>query len=170
MINRFTLAIIAALAFAGCGSQVAPTGGTPQPLAPATNGKSWMLPEAKGEDLLYVSNAPDVLVFSYPKGKLVGTIANLQHPIGLCSDSNGNVFVVNRIYGGFKDAVIEFPHGGTGSTQTFMLARAAAYCSVAPESNDLAVTTQVSTVARVTFLRTNATKAPPFVGRTRRFQ
>lgn len=52
--------------FTGCGSQVAPTGGAPQSSAIATHGKSWMLPEAKRRDLLYVSDdaLSDVDVYS----------------------------------------------------------------------------------------------------------
>ena len=51
-----TLCMVAIAILAGCGSQVAPTGGTSTGAASATHGKSWMLPEAKSENLLYVSN------------------------------------------------------------------------------------------------------------------
>jgi len=44
---------------------------------------SWMLPEAKSEDLLYISDVTGVHVFSYPKGTLVGDLTGFASPQGL---------------------------------------------------------------------------------------
>ncbi len=43
------------------------------------NSRSWMDPDAKSKDLLYVTNpgANEVLVYSYPQDKLVGTLGGL---------------------------------------------------------------------------------------------
>jgi hypothetical protein len=63
---------VAVALLAGCGGSQLPTGAPgamPQTSALAMHadrGKSWMLPEAKSEDLLYVSNLQNVKVYSYP--------------------------------------------------------------------------------------------------------
>ena len=76
----------------------------------AARGESWMLPEAKSEDLLYVSDDgdDDVVVYSYPKGKLVGRLTHgISNPQGVCADKNGNVFVTNNS----PTELIEYAHG-----------------------------------------------------------
>src|SRR5580692_2579193 len=52
------------------------------------HGKSWMSPSAKKSALLYVSDAGsgDVYVYSYPKGKLTGTLTGFNFPEGECAD------------------------------------------------------------------------------------
>ena len=55
--------------------------------------KSWMLPEAKSKDLLYVArNSPgEISVYTYPKGKPVGAITGISGgQSGICSDIMGN--------------------------------------------------------------------------------
>lgn len=115
--SGYAVGICAAAAMlAGCGGALSPTalGVTPQGRAipdQADRGASWMLPEAKSEDLLYVSNGVSgvVYIFAYPSGKPVGKLSNLNGPEGLCVDGSGDVFVVaqgsSRIY--------EYPHGST---------------------------------------------------------
>ena len=93
MKHRYRLGIIAAIALAGCGSQVAPTGGAPQSSASATHGKSWMLLEAKGEDLLYVTTLAGVKSYSYPRGKHVSTLKMFAYDnSGICSDKKRVTF------------------------------------------------------------------------------
>jgi hypothetical protein len=84
--NRCTFTLgIAAATFAGCGASQPPIGAPgaiPQQSAIAAHaerGKSWMLPEAKTEDLLYVSSNDQgaVYVYTYPEGKIVGTLSGL---------------------------------------------------------------------------------------------
>jgi len=76
-LNRFALRSLAAAAMlAGCGASQPPIGAPgamPQTSAIATHAerdKSWMLPEAKSEALLYAADFPlrSVHVFAYPKG------------------------------------------------------------------------------------------------------
>ncbi|MBV9232409.1 MAG: hypothetical protein JO030_00085 [Candidatus Eremiobacteraeota bacterium] len=72
--------------------------------------QSWVAPEAKGEDLLYVSDANNgIFIFTYPAGKLVGQLTSgFTSPDGMCSDRHGNVFITDtQTY-----RVLEFAHGG----------------------------------------------------------
>jgi len=73
-----------------------------------------MKPDAKGGDLLYVgSNALDeVYVYKYPGGQSVGTLTGFDNPLGLCSDTQGNVWVTNAPSNG-KTYLLEYAHGGT---------------------------------------------------------
>jgi hypothetical protein len=74
--------ISAAALLAGCGGSQPPIGSPgamPQSPAIATHADrsgSWMLPEARRDDLLYVDAGDGVgtYVFSYPEGKRVGEI------------------------------------------------------------------------------------------------
>lgn len=124
----------------GCGA--AQTGAVPTVRGSAQahqRSGSWMLPEAKGEDLLYVTNVqpPDsrVFVFSYPRGKLVGALkfGNLL-PAWECSDRYGNVFIN---YG----VIVEYAHGGTKPIQTISYSGyEAGDCASNPITGDLAIT------------------------------
>lgn len=117
------------LAACGGSSQMGTPAATPQ-------NRSWMLPEARGTNLLYLSGytSSDVYVLSYPQGKLVGTLSGLNGPAGLCSDRNGNVFITE------SEAIVEYAHGGTtpiakfGDPGTY-----AQDCAVDPATNNLAV-------------------------------
>jgi hypothetical protein len=77
---RFALVPVAGVVFASCAAPQMLSTPLAQPNAGiarnAEHAKSWMLPEAKSEDLLYVSNVYTITVYSYPKGKLVGTLSN----------------------------------------------------------------------------------------------
>jgi hypothetical protein len=121
-VRRDASGICAAIALlAGCGgSAVSPAPGDTTAAGMTTQGaRSWMLPEAKGEELLYADSSGasvhNVYAFSYPAGKLVGTISEpgAAYQQGLCSDAKGDVYVTtlsNTYYGG---AVYEYAHGGT---------------------------------------------------------
>ncbi len=96
-----------------------------------------MLPEAKHGDLLYVTNGcSGVCVFTYPAGKLVGSLDVFAG--GLCSDALGNVFVT--VDDGSNGAIWEYAHGGTSPIA--MLDDSPNYpsgCSVDPTTENLAV-------------------------------
>ena len=68
--------------------------------------------------------------------KLVGTLAGVERPIGVCSDSSGNVFVTAY----YTQDVVEYEHGGTTP-----IARLPDFgyhprgCAVIPLADDLAV-------------------------------
>jgi len=62
------------------------------------HGPSWMNPDAKTKQFLYVSDAGagTVQVYAWPKPKsAVGTLTGFSEPQGLCADSSGNIFVAN---------------------------------------------------------------------------
>ncbi|MFY9739477.1 MAG: hypothetical protein WAK11_10560 [Candidatus Cybelea sp.] len=141
---------------AGCsGSQppVSAPGTMPQTSAFATHaarGKSWMLPEAKHDDLLYASvqtsccakYSADVFVFSYPSGKPVGELGvTADTMFGLCSDEQGDVFVTgfNTYTTGGSSYVYEYRHGGTKPIAKLLDPLAADACSVDPVTGNLAV-------------------------------
>jgi hypothetical protein len=118
--DRSTLGIcVVAALLTGCAVSQ-PPGAMPQSRViamHAAHGASWMLPEAKSEDLLYVSRAiytkgnSLVLVFSYPRGKAVGTLTGFSDPTGECVDKNGDVFITDSNASGVG-YVYEYAHGG----------------------------------------------------------
>jgi hypothetical protein len=130
---------------AGCGGSQPPIGApgaVPQTSASATHadrGKSWMLPEAKSESLIYATGGClGTCVFSYPAGKLVGTLdvgfGGSYDFSGDCTDANGNVFISNN------ENVFEYAHGGATPIATLELPGSNAIgCSVDPTTGNLAV-------------------------------
>jgi|HubBroStandDraft_2_1064218.scaffolds.fasta_scaffold04397_4 hypothetical protein len=137
---------VAVALLAGCGGSQLPTGAPgamPQTSALAMHadrGKSWMLPEAKSEDLLYVSNLQNVKVYSYPAGKHVGTLRGFYRSLGECVDNSaGDVFIANQ------DTIVEYKHGGNKRIQTLTMSRYEAVdCSIDPTTGNLAVTWNAS--------------------------
>jgi hypothetical protein len=103
--------------------------------------RSWVLPDAKKSELLYVSNfyGNDVLVYSYPAGQPVGMVAGITEAQGECTSrkSNGNWWVVAT----GANEVLEYAHGGTTPISTLSVtAGQPAACAVDPKTGDLAVT------------------------------
>jgi hypothetical protein len=145
------LCLSVAFAFlAGCGGSQPPIGAPgamPQSRAieqqHASQGKSWMLPEAKSSTLIYVSAAlkKEVRIFSYPRLKFVGRLRGFDEhePLGLCSDKAGNVFVVTPISTS-ESNIYEYTHGGTDPVAVLADPGDAASCSVDPTTENLAVT------------------------------
>jgi hypothetical protein len=131
----------AAAMLAGCGGSQPPIGATGAMqgraaiATQADRGKSWMLPEAKNEDLIYATNGcGGVCVLSYPAGKLVDSISLVGQVGGDCSDSSGDVFVPNNA------EVLEYLHGGTSPIATLNLpGGSAAACAIDPGTGNLAV-------------------------------
>jgi hypothetical protein len=106
-------------------------------------GHSWMAPEAKEKDLIYISDliAQVVDIYTYGPGhKLVGTLTGFFNPEGLCVDKAGDVFVVNDTSGGVHQ-ITEYAHGGTSPIQNLVNPNGNVNgCSVDLKSGDLAVT------------------------------
>jgi len=146
-LSRYTLAMGAAAALlAGCGGSPPPLGepGTMLQSRSATKDAdrsgSWMLPEAKSEDLLYVSNVTqsEVYVLSYPMGKLVGTLTGFHTPVGECVDAAGDVWIANAFS---PPEVIEYAHGSKTPTATLSDAGGEPVgCAVDPTTGNLGVT------------------------------
>jgi hypothetical protein len=136
MINRYALGVIATLVFAGCGGAgtTVPLGTMPLTRAHQMSGSS--------RDLLYVgAGANRVFVLSYPEGKRVGSLSISSRPRGLCSDTDGNVFVTED-----SGAVVEYAHGGTSPINT-LSAPGAFSCSWDPSTGNLAVVERPNSIA-----------------------
>ncbi|HEY1656310.1 MAG TPA: hypothetical protein VGF86_14495, partial [Candidatus Tumulicola sp.] len=104
---------------------------------------SWMLPAAASADLLYVTNYSTVLVFTYPQGKLVGTLKGFVSAVGECVDSKGDVFITNYD----PVTVYEYAHGGSKPVAQFPTKKAGTIgCAINPINGDLAITGQTSYV------------------------
>ncbi|HLY01151.1 MAG TPA: hypothetical protein VKR56_01495 [Candidatus Cybelea sp.] len=151
-------AVIVAL-LAGCGGGMSPTqlGATGQSTVAqlrhiggagaayafqtsrANPARSWMAPDAKkSKTLLYVADqgANDVDVYSYPAGKLKGTLTGFQTPSGVCSNKAGDVFILN----GNGTSVEVYAHGGSSPIRTLDLpGYPELNCSVDPTTGDLAL-------------------------------
>ena len=125
---RYALNVGAVLAsLASCGGPQPPTA-TPGALSQsraivtrADRSRSWMLPEAKSDDLLYVtdttmtvSNFGSALVLKDPEGKVVGTLTGFDYPLGDCVDAASDVWISSFDTG----TIEEFAHGGTAPIAT----------------------------------------------------
>ncbi|HZY97280.1 MAG TPA: hypothetical protein VFE35_09265 [Candidatus Cybelea sp.] len=106
-------------------------------------GHSWILPEAKNNDLLYVSDliAQVVDIYTYrQRHKLVGQLTGFFNPEGLCVDKVGDVWVTNDTSLGVHQ-ITEYAHGSTTPIQTLNDPDGRANgCSVDPKTGNLAVT------------------------------
>ena len=130
----FRVITLSAAFLGGCGGlQV---GGSASPVAAAQ-----VNTRTSSGDLLYVSyGKSEVLSFSYPQGALVQTLA-VSYPGSECSDTQGNVFIVNMpsrdIY-----QVTEYAHGGTSpikSFEPFSYGFPISSCAVDPSTGNLAI-------------------------------
>lgn len=141
---RHALTIGAVIAIlAGCGGsqgQAGRSGALPQTssiTAGAAQHGSWMSPGASRGDLLYaISNAGTVVyIFTYPGGKPVGTLSGFYRSFGICSDANGNVWIVNQA----SAKIVEYAHGGTSPIKTLGDRNFSPVgCSVDPTTGNLA--------------------------------
>src|SRR5271165_5176168 len=147
--SRYALGFCAAAALlSGCGSGQPPigwSGAMTQSRAVTTHaqrGGSWMLPEAKNEDLIYAdsSSSGDTYVFSSTSGKLVGTIVGgAQIQGSLCADVHGHVFITGVQSSGLG-LIYEYAHGKTKPIR--VLQEPGVWpdgCSSDPTTGDLAV-------------------------------
>ena len=141
VLTRYALSCAAIALLAGCGVSQPPIGApggmtqTPGLTTHYGRGKSWMLPEAKNEDLLYAANADanTVTVYSYSERILVGTL-DVESPSGECVDKKGDVYVTEGTN------VLEYAHGGTQPIATLNSGGDNAWaCSVDLKSGALAV-------------------------------
>ena len=103
-----------------------------------------MAPDAKPQDLLYVSDLAtyDVNVYSYPGGKFEGKLTGFGGPEGECTDATGDVFIAN--FAGSN--ILEYAHGGTSPIAT--LSDPGYYpvgCSIDLTTGNLAVANYVTT-------------------------
>ena len=114
-----------------------------QSTIPQQRARSSMAPDAKRQDLLYVSEYGDGIidVFSFPKGKFVGSLTGFSNPQGECVNKKGDVWIVSP--NGGQPGAVEFAHGGTSPIGTVSAPDQDPYaCSVDPKSGTLAVTNE----------------------------
>lgn len=139
-IRALTIALIAAI-LGGCGAQNVANVVPQSAMMESRHGKSWMLPEAKNEDLLYASDeGGNVYVYSYPALRLVGQLSGFDAVTqGLCVDREGNVFVPTAV-SNTSGYVFEFSHGGSTPIATLDDPGWGAGCSIDPKTGNLAVT------------------------------
>lgn len=131
---RMILAAAAVAALTACGaSQSQPASLQTVPIDPASS----------SGDLLYVSDASsgDVYVFSYPKGRLVGTLTGVD-AWNLCGDRWGHVFVAVQ-----AGRILEFAHGGTEPINRLRDRYYPIACSVDPVTGNLAVANESGSVS-----------------------
>ena len=138
------LAYLAAALLAGCSGSQSPIGTPPIASGDATAARerSWMAPNARKLDLLYVSDykTNDVYAYSYPQGKLSGVLAGILKdfvlPTGLCTNHAGDVYIPNSS----NSTVLEYPHGSTHLRETLLDPNELPYtCAVDPTTGTLAV-------------------------------
>lgn len=139
---RRALVVSAVGMVAGCAASQVPEG-TQATLpdaglaSPRSHRGSWMSPSAQSGDLLYVSDTGGrVYVYSYPAGDHVGTLTGFKGPEGLCSNSAGDVYVIDTP----KVTIFKYAHGGTTPVEKIpVFGYYPEGCSVDPISGDLAV-------------------------------
>jgi hypothetical protein len=135
---RYTLGASAAAAFlAACGGSQPPIrapGAMTQSTSVASRGHRSSEPAGA---LVYVSDLilSEVNAYNYPAGGRVLTLTGFTNPSGVCSDTNGNVFVL----GNRNDNVIEYAHGAETPTQTLNVPGWASGCAYDPSTGNLAV-------------------------------
>lgn len=100
--------------------------------------RSWMDPDAGSQDLFYISDrgTNSVYAYSYPQGRLEGTLTGFDSPAGLCADEAGNIWVLEQKSGRLK----EYAHGGTKAIAVLNDTNEIPVgCGIDPTSGDLAV-------------------------------
>ena len=128
---------LAAAILAGCGGSQSALG-TPGALPRSS---SWVARQAKGGDLLYISDlgANAVDVYTYPQAKAVGKLTGFGDVATLCANRAGDIFVVDG------DGPIDvYAHGGASPIRTLQDSGLPNGCSVDPVTGDLAVTNESS--------------------------
>jgi hypothetical protein len=102
--------------------------------------QSWIAPDTARDALLYVSNTwyrNAVSIYRLGATKAVGMLTGFVLPLGLCSDSSGDVYVVDDGAG----KIYEYPHGNKHSIKTLVDPYAAPNaCAFDKTTGNLAVT------------------------------
>ncbi len=120
--------MVSSAAFAACSAA------QPATVPPSASGKvvvalakSWMIPRARHQDLLYaaspVSNDVDVYTMG---GTQVGELTGFDEPTGLCVDGHGDVYIANTGSG----TLVEYAHGGTTAINAYEPGASLMGCSV----------------------------------------
>jgi len=141
--SAITAHIAAAIVLSACGSPQPPIAESGVSLQQAAQhglgyARSWMAPEARSRDLLYVSNTlfNEVWVFSYPGGSRVGNLTGFALPAGICiNQGTGDIFVSDVL----ANRIQEYSHGGTSPIRTLPDSKNPQGCAVDASTGNLAV-------------------------------
>jgi hypothetical protein len=143
--GRYVRRICGAIILSGCVSQATTTASGPRDAMPSLAERaagSWMESKASSRDLLYIAAGPvngAIYVYTYPKGRYVGTLTGFLEPFGECSDSAGDVFVVAYANSSMNSSTIyEYAHGGTTPIATLSDPNVAFGCAFDPTTGNLA--------------------------------
>jgi WD40 repeat protein len=139
MLARLTLIAGAVALLSGCGA--------PQSANPSVATTLQASSPSRG-DFVYFAGAfgTQVYIYSFPGGKRVGTLNGFKNTAGLCSDSSGNVWVIDAV-SRRRSAIFEYAHGGYKRIASLRVDKGADACAVDPSSGDLAVATSDASVA-----------------------
>jgi hypothetical protein len=131
----FALSVsVAGVLLSGCG--------IPRTELPIAAQAGLAIPPAASGDLLYVSNLTTVTMYSYPAGKLVGTIKGTTAN-GDCVDKHGDVFITNP----GSDQILVYAHGARTRLRALAGYGLPQGCSIDPSTGDLAASDHDGTVA-----------------------
>lgn len=142
---RYALGVTAGSALvaacSGGGSALAPSAASRQSAERTRHDRngSWVSPNAKAGDLLYISDrgTAQVYVYSYPGYKKRGMLTGFDIPVGECVDETGNVFITDE----GASLIFEYAHGGKSPLATLSdPGYMPGGCSVDPKTGNLAVT------------------------------
>lgn len=138
------LSISAVAALVGCGGSSVPGAAPGGPATVAgTDTFEPTVSAAKNGELLYTTPAlfrrNKLFVFTYPDATFVGAVTVPNHPEGLCTDKNGNIFVTTIIPNSGTSYVYEYAHGGTQPIATLSDPGGGNSCAVDPVTGNLAV-------------------------------
>jgi hypothetical protein len=104
---------------------------------------SWMMPEARKSDLVYVTDTvkKKVFIYTYRDLKLVGNLSGFTYPASACADVAGDVFITDE--GSDDNQIFEYAHSSTSPLSVLNNPPGAApfACAVDPTTGNLAVTT-----------------------------
>jgi hypothetical protein len=134
---RYSLTLGAAAALlAGCGAAQSlsadPVPGAGTALQRLAHVGSWVKPNSSGQNLIYMASGSEVDMYTFA-GKQVGALKGLNGVSGLCSDTQGNVWVT---YGA---SLLEYAHAGTIPIAQLYTPSGPYGCAVDPTTNDIAV-------------------------------
>jgi hypothetical protein len=170
MMRRFGLRLflVVAIALPGCGG-----GALPAALGNASGGAGAAAPLTSSADLLYVLHDVGqgshrhgvVTAVQLPRGQRVARLQGLNAPNGLCADTSGNVWVVDRESGRWY--AFEFAHGGVKAIAHVMLPKKAfgGTCAVDATTGNLAVANDDSAVRGSFYVFPGAKSGTPLVYR-----
>lgn len=126
--NRYSIGTAIALVLAGCG------GGTSAAPQSVSNAQAHSAPKGSSS-LVYILGRESLWIMTYPRGKFYAA-ASLDYSLtGICSDSQGNVFVDL----GDDGEILEYVHGSTYPIGSLEVPTISDGCAVDPTTNNLAV-------------------------------